>query len=284
MSARVAFAVDATGLYVDDACAVSALAERDVVVDAVRWNDPAVDWASFDAVLPRSTWDYYHHAEAFAAWIRRTASLTHVFNPPAAVLWNAHKSYLGELARAGVPTVPTVWLWRDALDDIPARLAAVPWEQAIFKPAVSAGAYGLLHVARGDTTTHDEIAQLVSHGDGMLQPYLPLLACEGETSLLYFDGEFSHAVRRPSPFAHGMQVAGTGECVTPTPGERAVADQALATLPPDLLYARIDLAPSGLAGPLVMEIELIEPSLFFRFSPDGTARFAEGLTARIGHA
>lgn len=278
---RVAFACDVHGLSDDDVPAVEALARRGVEVEAVRWDDGSADWAKYDAMLPRSTWDYHRRAEEFAAWLRRVAMQTRVINPLPALLWNAHKSYLGELALAGVPTVPTEWVWRTDPGDLASRIAALPWDEAIFKPAVSAGAYGLTHVRRGAACDLDALRALIAAGDGMFQPLLHELGRDGETSLLYFGGVFSHAVRRPSPFAHGAQVLGAGRAVEPSAAERVVAERALAALPGDLLYARIDLAPSDAHGPRVMEVELLEPSLFFREGAGAAESFAAALAGRL---
>ncbi|WP_433324930.1 ATP-grasp domain-containing protein [Spirillospora sp. CA-294931] len=243
-----------------------------------RWDDPLADWSAHELVVIRSTWDYTTRLEEFLGWARAVPRLA---NPVDVVRWNTDKRYLRDLAEAGVPVVPTLW---DPAD-LPSR-----WPDLVIKPAVSAGARG---TARWGPSQRERarahLRELLGDGETvMVQPYLTGIDTEGETALLFFDGEFSHAARKGPILAEGTGVAeeprgGDMSPATAAPEQLAVARRALAAVPhgADLLYARVDLVPGPDGTPVVLELELTEPDLFLDHAPGSADRFARAIAARV---
>lgn len=264
---------------------ITAFAEAGAQATVADWDDPRVDWAAFRLALLRSAWDYPERLAEFLAWAERTATLTTLLNPPAVLRWNTDKHYLGELARAGVPIVPTRFL--EPAERGPRVLERFLREQGtaewVVKPAVGAGSRDAARYVRGDERAASEhIERLLTAGRSvMLQPYLDQIDVHGETALIYFAGRFSHAVRKGpllQPSASPTAALFAAEQITarvPAAQELRVADRALAALPfPMPLYARVDLIPFEGGTPCVLELELTEPSLFFAQTPAATERFA----------
>ena len=261
----------------DDRPLVPALRSRGVTVEPAVWDDPAVDWDRFDLVVLRSTWDYPSRAGEFLRWVEAVPRLA---NPAPVVGWNVDKAYLGDLGP--VPVVATTFVAPGAAAPEP-----LPSREVVVKPTVSAGAR--------DTARLDDpaaVAALVAriHRSGrtaMVQPYVGAVDTAGETAVVFVDGRFSHAARKGPLLAPG---AGLVEALyaeesmsarAATPDERAVADAALAAVPADgpLLYARVDLVP-GPDGPMVLEVEVTEPSLFLGLG-DAVGTFADAIARRV---
>ena len=240
----------------------------------LQWTDPEVGDGA-DLVVVRTPWDYIHRCEEFLAACRRPAAP--VLNPPDVLAWNAHKGYLVELAAAGVPVVPT----RLVRAGEAAELAgAEPDTALVVKPAVSSGSRGAERFEPGDPGAQAHLAGLVADRDALVQPYVASVAQQGERSLIFLGGEFSHAVDKvPAEGDYRVQemYGGRYRAHTPTDSEAAAARSALAAAPAqDLLYARVDMVEAA-DGPQVMELELIEPELFLSFHADAPERMAEAI-------
>lgn len=272
----LATSTDHPDLHEDDAPLLPVLAERGADARAVVWDDPAVDWSDFDLVVVRNTWDYVGRWPEFLAWARRVPRLA---NPADVLAWNTDKRYLRELAAAGVPVVPTTWVE-------PGGDYAPPPGEHVVKPIVSAGARDTVRYAPGDDST-PHVERLIAAGRAvMVQPYLGAVDTQGESSLLFLDGAFSHAARKAPVLAPGAGHPDDVE-ITPreaTPAELAVASAALAAvpLPGPLLYARVDLLPGDDGAPVLVELELAEPSLFLSTAPGAVDRLAEAVLRRAG--
>lgn len=265
------------------------------------WDDARVDWSRFDLVLLRSTWDYVPRLVEFRAWVRRVAAQTRLLNPPGIVRWNTDKHYLANLARAGVPVVPGKFVEPGedaarALDDLLADSARGPasgtaGSDIVVKPAVGAGARDARRHARVDRTAIlAHIRQLLDAGRSVLvQPYLAHVDEAGETALVFFDGIFSHAIRkapllqRGAPASSGLFAEETITPRTAAVDELAVANRALAAIPAQapLLYARVDLIRDDADAPRVLELELIEPSVFIDCAAGAAGRFAGAIVRRM---
>lgn len=250
------------------------------------WDDATVDWQAFDLVVIRSTWDYTARRDEFIAWTQR---VPRIVNPAAVIAWNTDKRYLKDLAKAGVPVIPTDWLE-------PGDTVALPASgRHVLKPSVGAGS---VDAAVFDLAADDEAALARAHAERLLsagqtvmvQPYLGLIEEHGEAALIYFGGEFSHAATKGAMLA-GQQdmVAGLykAEVLKPrvaTAAELEVARAALAAAPiaaERLAYARVDLVPAADGSPLVIELELTEPSLFLGQAPGAGERLARHLVERV---
>jgi hypothetical protein len=270
---------------------LAALDEVGLDAAVADWDDPEVDWAAFRLALLRSTWDYAERFAEFLAWAERTAGLTTLLNPPPVVCWNTDKHYLRDLARAGVPTVPTQFVEpgerpAEALERF-LRQGSAEW---VVKPAVGAGSRDAARYAPGeDRAASEHIERLLDDGRSvLLQPYLNQVDLHGETALIYFTGRFSHAIRKGPLLRRGTAPTDAlfaAEHITPrVPGteELQVADRALAALPfAAPLYARVDLIRSEHGQPCLLELELTEPSLFLAHAPDAARRFAELITVAV---
>lgn len=281
---------------------VAALEACGVHVETPAWDDPAVDWGRFDAAVLRSTWDYMDRLQQFLAWTERCAAATRLFNPPALVRWNIDKHYLLELAQAGVPVVPSRFVepGEAASGAVAAFLAGGPaalsagapcdFDELVVKPAIGAGSRDAARYRRGDpgpVVAH--LGRLLDAGRAaLLQPYLARVDDVGETALMHFDGRFSHAIckgallRADGPLVTGLFAPERITARQPGADElevAAAACRAVARFRP--LYARVDLIRDPAGRPVVLELEMAEPSLFFPFGPGSAARFAAALAARL---
>lgn len=271
-------------ILTEDGLVAGALRNRGAVVERVAWSDTGVDWTGFDIALIRQTWDYFERYPEFLDWLGRVEGLTRLINPAALIRWNADKRYMLELERAGVPIVPTVLFRRGSEPGLLAEhLGAAGWAGAVIKPAVSGGGRETWRVDGRDPAAHQAHWQrLVAAEDMLIQPFLPEILESGELSLIVIDGEATHAVRKraaPGEFRVQDDHGGTVAPAEVTDEVTAVAEQVVAASPIAPLYARVDLVETG-RGPLLMELEVIEPELFYRFCPDAAERLAEALLRR----
>jgi glutathione synthase/RimK-type ligase-like ATP-grasp enzyme len=254
---------------------VAALEQASISVVIAPW-DNATDWASVPLVVVRSPWDYTDAHEEFLSWIRSVAAVTRMVNPPEVLAWNSHKSYLLELASAGVSTVATTLVRQGASDADQAGALAEYAGELVIKPAVSVGAIGALRARSFSDEAATHLAELASEGDVLVQPLIRSVLGRGESSLIYFGGQFSHAIRKlPAQGDYRVQEHHGGSVVAhqPTDDEFAVAAATLAAAPAATAYARVDLVDVD-GVPSVMELEAIEPQLFLDRDADAAARFA----------
>ena len=260
---------------------VAALAARGVRSELAVWDAPR-DWSQTPLVVLRTPWDYHQRPEEFLAAVRRIASVTTLVNPADLVAWNHHKRYLAELAAAGVPVVPLSMVARGAAASVRESALTAFGAEVVVKPAISGGAHGTIRTAADSARAREHLAQLVEDGDALVQPYLPEVQA-GEVSLVFFDGALHHAVLK-APAAGDFRVhaeyGGSLASHAPDDAERAVAEAVLAALPCPATYARVDLLPTA-DGPLLMEVELIDPELFLPLDPGAAPRYAGVLVARL---
>jgi glutathione synthase/RimK-type ligase-like ATP-grasp enzyme len=269
----------------DDQLLGEALAARGARQQAVIWDDEAVAWGDFDACVVRSVWDYHFKHQRFLAWARRVGAQIPLWNGPELLAWNSEKSYLRELAARGIPTIPTEWLARGAVVQLSELLAERGWAEAVVKPTVDLGALNLRRIhAGGDGIDQIALEGLLAQHEVMVQPFLPAIEAEGETSLIYVDGELSHTVRkRPKRGDFRVQPSWGGSvgAVEPSSVELEAAVRALAALDTTPLYARVDLVAGDGGEPLLIELELIDPHLFLGEAPATTAALADAVLARL---
>lgn len=269
----------------DDRLLIEPLAALGVTVEAAVWDDPAVDWTAHDLAVLRSPWDYARQRDAFVAWAHTVPRLA---NPAPVVEWNTDKRYLAELAAAGVPVVPTT------VGTPGEGVALADHGEWVIKPTVSAGSRD---TGRYDLGEPDQVRLARRHVDRLLaagravmvQPYLAAVDVAGETALLYLDGRFSHAIRKGALLTgpdQGDVRLYRPETITAreaSAAEREVADQVLAAVPwSGLAYARVDLIPGPDGAPVLLELELTEPSLFLGHSDGAPARAARAIAAALG--
>jgi glutathione synthase/RimK-type ligase-like ATP-grasp enzyme len=276
---------DVPALFADDRRLIAEFAARGVEAGSVVWSDERVDWNRYDLALIRSTWDYIDARERFlSALAAIEASSCRLFNPLDAARWNSHKSYLFDLAAWGVPIVPTLAASATDAAAVQEAVVARGWQRVVLKPTVGAGAAGVRLVASREIAA--ALGQLVDQRPQqpfLLQPLVESVINEGEWSFIFIDGRFSHALlKKPAPGdyrAHGIY-DGTVEYAEPSRDDRLQAEAMLARLPFDLLYARLDLVRHD-GRLVVMELELIEPMLYFDCAPGSAGRLARAVTSSI---
>jgi len=269
-------------LAADDLPLVASLRERGIGAEPLVWSGGEVEWSGFDRCLLRSVWDYHLHRADFLAWTESAAAAVPLWNPPAVVRWNTSKNYLRELAGAGVPTIPTLWLERGAEARLAELMERSGWDEAVLKPSVDLGADRLVRVRRGEGQAL--LDALLAEHDVLAQPFLPAVERRGETSLAFFDGELSHAVRklpRRGDFRVQSKWGGSATAVAPTPAQRQVAERALKAVGETLLYARVDLVEGAGGEPLLIELELVEPNLYLGTDPGAADRLAAAVARRL---
>lgn len=266
---------DRTGFVIDDAIAIEELARRGIAVDEVPWREVG-DARGYDGVVIRTPWDYQRDLPAFLAVLDAIA--VPLANSPALIRWNAVKTYLGELGARGVPVVPTIYgrgLTADELRALPARLGAA---EGVLKPVVGANADDTYRVTAA--TPPDEIVARYVDRAWMAQPFVQAVVDEGEHSLFYFGGALSHAiVKVPKAGDFRVQEEHGGEIIAiePTPALIAAAARVMVALDPAPLQARVDLVRLADGTLALMELEAIEPSLYFRMHPRAPANFADAI-------
>lgn len=273
-------------LDADDRLLLRPLADLSCAVTAAAWDDPQVDWDGFDLAVIRSTWDYTNNRDTFVAWARTVPRL---LNPADVVAWNTDKRYLGDLAAAGLPVLPTQWITDAASLDLPSH------GEHVLKPSVGAGS---LDVARHDLGDPNSRERATSHARRLLardhtvmvQPFARAIEDAGETGVILIDGKVSHAIRKgvmlgPETPGHGEELHLKETIVSREANtvEIGLAYAAVAAVPGahrPLLYARVDMVPDSDGQPTIMELELTEPSLFMITAPAAPVRFAQAIAAR----
>ena len=263
---------------------VDALVRAGMRADAPCWDDPDLVWGDFDLAVLRSPWDYVPRYTEFLGWLEHAEAHVPVLNHSAVVRWNTDKHYLADLAGRGVPVVPTDYFEPGG----PPPQLAMHADEVVVKPAISAGSRDTMRHSDAGVAEQHVRSLLAADRAVMVQPYLDGIDTYGETGLVYFDGVFSHAFRKAPILA--LDAPPTDEFYAaeeitgrePTADERRVADTTIADCGgADLLYGRVDLVPGPDRQPLVLEVELTEPSYFVAQAPASADRFAAAVQRRL---
>ena len=256
--------------------------ELDVTVEI--WNDPSVDWASFDCLIFRTVWDYFEYPKEFAEWLNRIEHLNiRTLNPLSIIKRNQHKFYLKDLQNQGVDIIPTVFIPRNTGLDL-SFLKENNWEKAVIKPAISAGSYMTTLFSQSEISTIEtEYAPIALERDLLVQPFMPEIQEMGEISMLFFQGKYSHAVlKKPKgeDFRVQSQFGGQYQAYFPHDSVIKTAENVIKTFGGDLLYARVDgILKDGQF--LLMELELIEPDLYFDYALDAKKNYLIALETMV---
>jgi glutathione synthase/RimK-type ligase-like ATP-grasp enzyme len=273
---------DSDSLFADDRRLIAEFGRRGVDADFLPWSRAGVDWGRYDVALIRSTWDYIDHREHFLEVLSSIErSGCRLFNPLETVRWNSEKTYLLDLQARGIPTVPTELVRAAGAREVEDVVRERGWDRVVVKPTVGAAGAGVRLVPAAELA--GTIVALPA-GDYLLQPFVESISSEGELSFVYIDGRFSHALlKRPAegdyrtPGIYG----GTERRLDPAAGDLAAADAMMVDIPFDSLYARLDLV--RVDGRLVvMEVELVEPVLFFGLAPEAVGRLVDATLTRTG--
>jgi glutathione synthase/RimK-type ligase-like ATP-grasp enzyme len=277
---RVAFVTyrDLPDLNADDRLAAFALAQLGWRAEAVCWDDPHVDWLAYLAVVLRSTWDYYRRVVEFHAWIDRMERIgAALWNPPRVLRWNTDKRYLARLTHPHLSPPPTDILDRGTVVDLSAMLETRGWDEAVMKPAISADGFSTERTARATAASDQGVLDaMLARGDVLIQQLVPEIRALGEISMMFFGGSFSHAVnKRPQAGEFRVQERLGGRIVRtdPPPALIACGQQVLDEHAPGCLYSRVD-AVAAADRFVLMEVELVEPSLYLEHDPPAAHAFA----------
>ena len=269
----------------DDGLLHDALRRLGLNSERVAWDDPSVDWSSFQALVFRTTWNYYECFEAFLAWFNQVRTRVRLINNPAALAWNMHKRYLSELQQKGIAVVPTVMLERGSEPDWHRLLEQNNWPQGVVKPAVSGGARLTYRLSHDNAA---EISRLVRphliHEDFLLQPFMADIQRTGEDTLMIRGGTYTHADRQiaqKDDFRVQDDYGGTVEPLDPSDEQVDLALRAMQASGFDLVYGRVDMVAGEQGEPLVMELEIIEPELWLRFHPPAAELFAQAIAREV---
>ncbi|MFT5048872.1 MAG: hypothetical protein ACI8QZ_000259 [Chlamydiales bacterium] len=270
----------------DEAPTLAALRNAGLSVETLAWDGPDAERTSrFSICVLRSCWNYFEHPDAFKRWVAQATHSSALYNRQSVVLWNLHKRYLGALAARGVPIVPTLFLERGGAAPLTELIAREGWSDVVIKPAISAGSFATACFREAEF----EAAQafLIEHlelRDMLVQCFVPSVQTTGEKSLVWIDGDFTHAVIKQPRFLdddESVSAALPVDGATADLGRVVLASacQDISIQLSDLLYARVDIVQHG-GQWVVSELELLEPSLFLSQSPAALERFVDALSTR----
>lgn len=279
----------------DEQPLLDALSVAGIEAGMAAWDDPAVDWSQAPLTVIRSTWNYAEDRDAFLRWAQHVASQSTVLRNPLSVIGpNTHKSYLAGLERAELPVIPTRWFSRGGRPADADALRALPWRHVVAKPAVGGGSTG---VRAFDLDRDEELESACAHiaglqagGEVLVQPRLRSIVERGERDVVWIGGECTHVVTKLARFEGEEERVARDEhsaaVDSPTDAEVALALRALRTVPAygqqELLYARVDLAEDELGTLRIVELELVEPSLFVALHEPAMQRFVQVLSRAVG--
>lgn len=249
----------------------------------VAWDDTTINWQDCKLIVIRTPWDYVERYPQFRQWLEYVGTKTKVWNPVGTILWNIHKSYLLELQEQGVPIVPTELILAGSIKKLSELLPDDFGNEIIIKPAISISAKGTGRFMKDAPEAEAHFNHLIAAQDVLIQPFVPEIQQKGEVSMMYFQGEYSHSIlkiAKKGDFRVQNNFGGTVEIHIPTAEEKEVAEKIFKVLSEPPPYARVDLLSTS-KGPLLMELELIEPDLFLSYDPGAFMRFAEKIKREV---
>jgi hypothetical protein len=268
----------------DEEPLLEALAAAGITAGSLAWDDPTADWSAARMTVLRATWNYPLRPRAFLQWLKATARVTNLWNRVPAVRWSFHKSYLIDLERLGIAVAPTELVPQGSDRRLADVMAARGWQDVVIKPAVSASSYRTKRIRAGQRRAGEShLRALVAEGDALVQSYLPSVEDYGERALIWIDGELTHAVRKSSRFDEDAESVSAALPIAPAEAELAATALARVTetIGERPMYARIDVAPGPEGSPVLMELELIEPSLYLPQSPHALTSFVAAIRKRL---
>lgn len=279
MSRNCAFLTleDRTGFFIYDSLLFEPLAKLGWSAVEIPWNRPDVDWKTFDAVVIRSTWDYQKTPDKFLSTLEAIERKTKLYNPVDICRWNLNKRYLRDLQNKGVPIVPTYWLERLSIASLESVFATSAARRLVAKPLIGANADDTFVLDFQDTGAWENPLRVFADREVMVQPFIDSIPTEGEYSLFYFGGNLSHAIlKRPAEGDFRVQEEHGGIIRDVVPSEDLVraGNLAIKAIGKTLLYGRVDFVRLASGQPALMEMELIEPSLYFEQCPGSAEGFA----------
>ena len=270
---------------IDDEHAIAPLEQLGWQVSTLSWRQTGTPWSDFDVVVVRSTWDYWDDIPAFLETLRQIDSTTRLANPLDIIHWNLEKTYMLDLEGKGIGVVPTTWPDAVHPGSFPGFFAELSTGELVVKPVVGANGEDAYRVSAGDDLQRLEwISDRFRKKRAMVQRFMPSILDGGEYSLFYFNGIFSHAILKlPTGSEFRSQEEHGSEIRPVAPEEKLLlrGQEVLDTLPAIPLYARVDFVRDDQRDFVVMELELIEPSMYLRTDPEAPGRFARAIDQRF---
>lgn len=280
MKVALATCKDLPEIDPDESITLEALKAAGIEARMLAWDDPSAPFAAQDLVLLRSTWNYYEDLASFLAFVDRVGAQNRLLNPPSVVHWSVDKTYLRDLERRGVATVPTEYVDKGATRSIGELLERMGWKDVVIKPVVSAGSFRTRRfaaAARGEAQRF--LDELTAERAAMVQKWMPAVESYGERAIMWIDGEITHAIRKTLRLAGGVERV--SDAVPIADDERDLATRAIAAVGArDLLYGRVDTIRDEDGQVRVMELELVEPSLYFLQHRAALDRFVAAILRR----
>lgn len=270
----------------DDQLLQSALARHGISSVRVDWADPDIDWSQFRCAVFRTTWDYFERRQEFTEWLSRIRKQTRLCNEAALIEWNMDKHYLADLEARGIPIVPSRFIERGSTSTLHELLDESGWDEAIIKPCISGAARHTYRLNRTSASDLESIVkQLLTDESLILQPFQESVMSDGEVTLMLFNGQFTHAVKKvpkQGDFRVQDDHGGTVHPFEPSAAHIDFAQQTMAACPSAPAYGRVDLVEDNHGNLLVMELELIEPELWLRNHPPSAIAFADAIACFLG--
>ena len=269
----------------EDELLQTALESHGLKVGRKSWDDSEFDWSSTQSIVFRAIWDYFDRYDEFEPWLKRVQTQCKVINPPELIWWNIDKAYLGDLERRGVAIPPTEFLSREE----PARLTELAmrrgWSEVVVKPNIAGGAYNTFRVKEDELENFQpKLEALCKEADMMVQEFQPAIMERGEISLMLFGGEYSHSILKTAKagdYRVQDDYGGTVHEYDAKEDEIAFAQQVMASVDPMPLYGRVDMSWDVDGNPILMELEIIEPELWFRNDAQAAPRMARILAEHL---
>lgn len=265
----------------EDRLVQEALERKGLSVTRIAWENPNFDWSSARLALVRSTWNYSHQVEIFTKWFKKVQQLTQIVNVPEIIEWNMDKHYLKDLSDKGITIPPTIFAHKGDNISLKAFFEKGGWSEAVVKPTVSAGAKHTYCINAENISEFEAIfKEVIAQEDMIIQPFLKNVIERGEISLMVMNGKYTHAVikkAKSGDFRVQEKWGGSVHHYNPTPEEMAFSEQAVAACEPTPQYARIDIAYDNEEQIVLIELELFEPELWFRFKPEAADELAESM-------
>lgn len=269
----------------DDRPLIAAFAALGISAEPEVWSTPNADWTAYSCLLVRSTWDYTWRYPEFLAWLDYVGMATRIINEPTLLRWNTHKRYLRDLQNRGIEIPWSSWIARGSELSLPNLFGQSGVDALVVKPAVGAGGRDTFVYRQTDAAESPrEAAALVAERDVIVQEYIPSVTTDGELSLMFVDGHFTHAVRK-RPAAGDFRVqerfGGTIEPCEPGPQAIDFAKRVLAATPIAPVYARVDLMQRDSGQNALIELEVFEPSMFFSYGAAAVTALADAVAKRL---
>ncbi len=263
----------------DDQLLVESFKNHDVEVNVIPWDSLNVDWSDFDLCIIRSTWNYHYSIDKFLNWLDAIDKKgVNLWNPSSIIRWNSNKSYLKELKNQGISVVPTVWIKKNSQVNLKQIMEENNFQEVVVKPIIGASAYNIWSSTKEEADQKQtDLDEMVSKTDMLIQPLVKEIQIEGEWSFVFIGGKYSHSIlKKPKEddFRVQRRYGGTSEKGNPSQDLIKQAEKIAQLIEGEPLYARVDAVNIG--GKLtLMELELIEPALFFSLDPGSAIKFVE---------